>query len=100
MRFDTPVYFQRIEKGAYQPHTGDYGPDTVTEVKVYASITTPGTDTLTLLYGELKQGVLTIRLQMPYTEPFDRIRIGDRSYRVDRSRRLRWKHTFIVSEVQ
>ncbi len=104
MRFDTPIYFQRTKKGEYNATTGNYSPATPEEVKRYASITNTGTETLSLVYGELKQGSLTIRLQMPYTEPFDRIRIGEgetaKYYRVDRARRLRTKHTFIVSEVQ
>ena len=100
MRCDTPIYFQRNRKGAYDATTGNYSPDTVEEVKRYASVTTPGTDTLNLLYGELKQDALTLRLQMPYTEPFNHIRIGEKVYKVDRSRRLRTKQTFIVSEVQ
>jgi meiotically up-regulated gene 157 (Mug157) protein len=104
LRFDTPIYFQRIIPGEYQPDTGDYSPDSVAEVKRYASITSPGTETLTLLYGTLKQDALTIRLQVPYTEAFDRIRIGEgvnaKTYRIDRSRQLRSKQTFIVSEVQ
>lgn len=100
MRFDTPIYFQRKVKGPYDASTGNYGPATTEEVVRYASITNTGTDTLSLVYGELKQGSFTVILQMPYTEPFDRIRIGDKHYRVDRERRLRTKHTFIVSEVQ
>lgn len=99
MRFDTPIYFQRISN-EYEPTTGDYSADTVTEAKRFASVTNTGTDTLTLVYGELKQCSLTIRLQGHYSEPFDRIRIGDKVYRVDRTRRLRTKETFIVSEVQ
>ena len=100
MRFDTPIYFQRKVKGAYDATTGNYGPATVEEVVRYASITNTGTETLNIVYGELKQGSLTVILQMPYTEPFDRIRIGDKYYRVDRERRLRTKQTFVVSEVQ
>lgn len=104
MRFDTPIYFQRKQKGAYDATSGNYSPVQPEEVKRYASVTDTGTDTLMLVYGELKQGSKTIRLQMPYTEPFDKIRIGDgeqaKYYRVDRTRRLKWKQTFIVSEVQ
>ena len=99
MRFDTPIYFQRMKR-AYDATTGNYSHEQPEEVKRYASITNTGTDTLNLVYGELKQGSLTIRLQMPYTEPFDRIRIGNKHYRVDRERLLRTKHTFVVSEVQ
>ena len=104
MRFDTPIYFQRKRKGAYDATSGNYSPVQPEEVKRYAAVTDTGTETLMLVYGALKKGSKTIRLQMPYTKPFDQIRIGDgeqaKCYRVDRERRLKWKHTFIVSEVQ
>ena len=99
MRFDTPVYFQRIERGPYDPTTGNYGPDTPVEDMRRASVTDSTTQTLQLVYGELKQGSLTVRIQSHYTEPFDRIRIGDKLYHVDMSRKLRSKQTFVVSEV-
>lgn len=99
MRFDTPVYFQRITS-EYDASTGDYVISSVTEEKRYASVTNTGDDTLRLIYGELKQGCLTIRLQMPFEEPFDRIRIGEKFYKVDKTRKLRTKQTFIVSGVQ
>ena len=99
MRFDKPVYFQTI-KSEYITSTGDYGISTVTEEMRWASVTDVGADTLRLIYGELKQGCLTIRLQNAYEKPFDRIRIGDKFYKVDRVRQLRTKQTFVVSEVQ
>ena len=100
MRCDTPIYFQHITPGAYNVSTGDYEKDTVKEVQRYASVTNSGVQTLNLIYGELKQGSLTVRLQTPYTEAFDRIRIGAKVYRADFSRVLRTKQTFVVSEVQ
>lgn len=100
MRFDTPIYFQTVQQGAYDPKTGNYAPETVTEVKGYASVTDSSAETLNLIYGQIKQGSRIIRLQTPYKEPFSRIRIGNTIYRVDRMRRLRTKQTFIVSEVQ
>lgn len=100
MRFDTPVYFQTIKAGEYDASTGNYGEDIITEVKRYASITETGIETLNILYGEIKQGVKTVRLQNYYEKPFDRVRIGEKVYRVDRARPLRLKYTLIVSEVQ
>lgn len=100
MRFKTPIYFQRVTPGEYDKTTGDYAPDTHVETKRYASVTNTGTETLNLVYGELKQDSLTIRLQNHYSEPFDRIRIGEKYYRVDVTRLLRNKQTYIVSEVQ
>ena len=100
MRFDTPIYFQRIEPGEYDPSTGNYGPDVPIEDKRFASVTCSTVETLNLVYGELKQGCFTVRLQTHYDKPFERIRIGEKRYRVDSARKLRSKHTFIISEVQ
>ncbi len=100
MRYDTPVYFQRITPGEYDPKTGNYADDTVAETLRYASVMNTGEDQLKLVYDGPKQGSLTIQLQTHYTEPFDRIRVGEKVYSVDFSRKLRIKHTFVVSEVQ
>ena len=100
MRYDTPIYFQTVKPGKYDASTGDYGDAEVTEVKKYASVTSAGVDTLNLVYGELKQGCFTVRLQEHYNDTFQYIRIGSRRYRADFSRKLRAKHNFVVSEVQ
>ena len=100
MRYDTPIYFQRITPGEYEADTGNYADDTVEETPRYASVMNTGEDTLRLVYDGPKQGSLTIQLQNHYPEPFDRIRVGEKVYSVDFSRLLRTKHTFVVSEVQ
>ena len=100
MRYDTPIYFQTVEKGNYDPDTGNYAAETVTEDKIFASVTDSRAETLNLVYGELKQGCFTIRLQNIYIKPFSYIRIGEKRYRVDFTRKLRLKHIFVVSEVQ
>ena len=38
MRYDKAVYFQTVEHGSYNPDTGDYADDQVTEVKKYGSV--------------------------------------------------------------
>lgn len=100
MRFDTPVYFQTIKAGEYDASTGNYGEDIVTEEMRMADVTETGIETLNIMYGEIKQGVKTVRLQNFYDQPFDRLRIGNKVYRVDRARPLRLKYTLVVSEVQ
>ena len=101
MRFDTPIYFQTVvEKGEYDPNTGNYADDTVTEDEIFASVTNSTTETLKLVYGTIKQGSFTIRLQNIYSKPFNRIKIGEKLYKVDYSRELKVKHIFVVSEVQ
>ncbi|WP_274954986.1 hypothetical protein [Anaerostipes butyraticus] len=100
MRYDTPVYFRKITPGEYDSDTGNYGDDIAEETLRYASVMNTGEEQLKLVYDGPKQGSLTIQIQNHYTEPFDRIRVGETVYQVDSSRKLRTKHTFIVSEVQ
>ena len=100
MRYDTPIYFQRISSGEYDANTGNYADDNVTETMRYASVMDTRTETMRLVYGEIRQGSVTAHIQNHYTEPFDRIRIGDTVYSVDYRRRLRVKESFVLSEVQ
>ena len=100
MRYDTPIYFQRVIAGAYDEATGDYAADIVEEDKVYADVTWTGETTINRVYGHIVEGVLTVRLQRHYDKPFDYIRIINKRYKVDSRRRLRRGQTFIVSEVQ
>lgn len=100
MRYDTPIYFQRIQEGEYDESTGNYDESSVTETEVMASKMDTQTETMKLIYGDIRQGSMTLTIQNHYDQPFDRIRIGDKQYRVDRTRRLRHKQTFVVSEVQ
>lgn len=100
MRYDTPVYFQRVIQGEYDPTTGDYGEVQVVETKRYAAVTDSGADMLRLVYGGINQGSLTVRLQNHYTAPFDRIRVGGKVYQVDLCRLLRSKMALVISEVQ
>ena len=98
MRFDKPIYFQRVTS-EYDASTGDYSEDIVVTMK-RASVTDSGVETMHLIYGAIHQGSKTIRLQNHYDEPFDSIRIGSKTYNVDFSRKLDNKHIFVVSEVQ
>lgn len=100
MRYDQRISFERDGVAAYDPKTGNYEPGAPTTISRYASVMDTRVEMLHLIYGELRQGTLTVQLQSHHDEPFDRIRIGDRSYKPDYERRLRHKHVFIVSEVQ
>lgn len=100
MRYDTPIYFQKIIPGEYDKKTGNYVDDQVEEVRSYASVMDTGAETMRLVYGTIRQGSLTIQLQNQCTKPFDRIRVGQKIYQVDSRRNLRTKQIFVVSEVQ
>jgi len=104
MRYDTAICFVRKGVPVYDPLTGDYSDGEPTEKTVYASVTDTSQDTLMVVYGEIRQGSLTIRLQNHFNEAFDSIVIKEGryagTYAVDKRRKLRTKETFIVSEVQ
>ncbi len=100
MRYDTPIYFRRLTQGEYDESTGNYGADSVSEKMVMASVMDTQTETMKLVYGDIRQGSLTLTIQNHFDQTFDNIRIGDKVYRVDRTRRLRVKQSFVVSEVQ
>ena len=99
MRFDNNVYFQKVEL-AFDATTGNSKERVVSEVKRYASITSAGIQSLNIVYGQIKEGSLVIRLQNEYNDSFDYICVGEKRYKADFSRPLRTKNTFIVSEVQ
>lgn len=100
MRFDTPVYFQQVMPGEYDESTGNYGDDIINEELVYARVNNTGTETLNLIYGEIRQDSLIIKLQMPYTAAFDRIKVGDKFYKVDSVKQLKNIQVYVVSELQ
>ena len=98
MRYTTPVYFQRTTY-TYDEQTGDYLL-TTTETERLASVIGTTIEAMKIVYGTIKQGAKTIHLQNIYSEPFDSIRIGDKSYNVDFTYPHPVKQAFIVSEVQ
>lgn len=99
MRYDTQIFFQKSSPGEYDTETGNYEEDNVKEELRYASVMDTKTKMLKLVYGSIKQGSLTLHIQNHYKEKFDHIRIGEKIYKVDYTRKLRTKQTFIVSEV-
>ena len=100
MRYDVPIYFQQLVQGKYDVKTGDYAEDYVSETMRYAGVMDTRTETMRLVYGGIRQGSLTAHIQNHYAENFDRIRVGEKIYTVDFSRKLRTKQSFVLSEVQ
>ena len=97
MRYDKPIYFQKLAPDRYDPATGNYIENEPTEVQKYADVTDAGVNTLQIIFGSVKEGAKVVRLQQPYIQPFDYIRIADRRYRVGFSR---GNKVFVCREVQ
>lgn len=98
MRCDKEIYFRIKTPGEYDARSGNYLAGTETLSCQIANVTDTKEKELILLYGGIKQGALTIRLQSHYDNYFDDILIDNKPYRVDSRRKLRTKDVFFVSE--
>lgn len=98
MRYDKKVYFATVKR-TYDEATGDYV-DTPTKVMRRASVLDTSRETMQEVYGGFKKGTLTIHLQNHYKGPYEYIEFEGTRYKADKERKLRFKHTLIVSEVQ
>jgi uncharacterized protein (DUF169 family) len=99
MRYDKRIELVTLTPGGYDATTGNYNEDTETAVPVFASVLPTKTDTLNLVYGSLKQDSLTCHVQNHVKQPFSYMRIDGALYRVDYSKKLQTKETFVVSKV-
>lgn len=110
MRCDTKIYFvtdgeKTLVDTPDAPDYGEYITGTAQGVERTADVTDTSTKTQMLLYGAVREGSKTVRLNEQYREPFDHIRILDRDtgeaalYDVDSKRILRHRSTFVCHEV-
>lgn len=99
MRFDTAAVFQTLGE-QYNPDTGNTETKMIAEEMRRCSVTNTGTETMRLIYGEIVQNSLTIRLRTPVTAPFSRVKIGDKFYSKEFRRDLRNLQTFVITEIQ
>ena len=100
MRYNDRITFVTDGESSYDNNTGNYVEGNPIEVTVPASVMDTRTQTMMLVYGEIRQGSLTIQIQGRHDDPFDRIMVDGKPYRVDYRRRLGAKEVFIVSGVQ
>jgi len=110
MRCDTKIFFvtdgeKVLVEDPSAENFGEYVPEDPREEERIADVTDTQTKTQLLIYGAVREGSKTVRLNEPYRMPFDHIRILDRDtgisalYDVDSKRVLRHKSTFICHEV-
>ena len=98
MRYSTPIYFVKEGEDEYDYATGDYVATEPIKHEAWANVSDMGTQRQTLVFGALKQGALTIRIQNKYEQPFDYIEVGGQPYNVASTRTFRRDQAFEVSE--
>lgn len=98
MRYDQRVYFVNEGEDEYDYTTGDYVTTDPIKEEVWANVSDMSTQRQALVFGSVKQGALTIRIQNKYEQPFDYIEVGGQPYDVASSRTFRRDQAFGVSE--
>lgn len=101
MRYDKVITPCEENRGLYNEDTGDYddASDTYNE-PIIASVCDASDQTVKLVYGEMREGVLMIHVPTNDIDvKTDYIMYKGKKYRIDKRRNLRFKTTFIVSEV-
>ena len=99
MRYDQTIYFCKANGSVYNAATGDYSEGTTVKTARAGAVTNVSETMQNLVYGKLKDKSRAVHIRQHYDASFDYIEIDGQKYGVDSSRRLRKKHTFIVSEV-
>lgn len=99
MRYDTPIELIQIQRGDYDPKTGNYSDSMTVTGVVYGSVMNAGADLQAFVYNQIRKGSLVIQLQNHLPTLPDRIRVTGRLYSVDFVRSLRTKEALVVSEV-
>ena len=98
MRYDKQIFFVKEGEDEYNYSTGDYVTTEPIKDEVWANVSDTGTERMQLIYGNLKQGAITVRIQGKYDETFDYIEVGDKKYNVDAFRTFRNDQAFNLSE--
>ena len=98
MRYDTKALFQYVTDD--YDSIGDYTETAAEEHTEYVSIASTDIHTMHLVYGEIRQGSITMHLQgfVPYA--FNRVVIDGKPYGVDQAFDLRFKKVYILPEWQ
>lgn len=96
MRYDTKVKFQQVENTYLS--NGDYAETVAEEHIEYASIQNTDIQTMHLVYGEIRQGSITLSLQNYVGYTFNRVVINGVKYTVDQAIDLRVKKAYILSQ--
>src|SRR5699024_6448142 len=98
MRYSVPIYFVMETEPVYDYETGDYIDGQPIKDEMWANVSDTGTERMQLIYGNLKQGAITVRIVGKYDKEFDYIEVEGKKYNVDAFRTFRNDQAFNLSE--
>lgn len=84
MRFIDRVSIVTESEGGYNPSTGQFDESVQIITKLPCNISQLGVERTVQLFGEMDKTILVVRLQRPYTQPYDYLLIDGKRYNVKR----------------
>ena len=83
MRYDKPLYFVSEVGKHYDAELGEWVQGKTSRVKKFANITAMSENRQQVIFGDVSNKRLIVRLQRVYREPYDLLEIDGKSYQVD-----------------
>ena len=83
MRYDKPLYFVSNIDKHYDAELGEWVQGQTSRVKKFANITAMSANRQQVIFGDVSNKRLIVRLQRVYNEPYDLLEIDGKSYQVD-----------------
>lgn len=83
MRYDKPFYFVSNVDKHYDAELGEWVKGQTSRVKKYGNITAMSENRQQVIFGDVSNKRLIVRLQRVYREPYDLLEIDGKSYQVD-----------------
>ena len=83
MRYNKPFYFVSNVGKHYDAELGEWVHGETSRVKKFADITAMSANRQQVIFGDVSNKRLIVRLQRVYREPYDLLEIDGKSYQVD-----------------
>ncbi|CEN29141.1 hypothetical protein [Pseudolactococcus piscium] len=83
MRYDKPIYFVSNVGKHYDVELGEWVQGQTSRIKKFANITAMSENRQQVIFGDVSNKRLIVRLQRVYREPYDLLEIDGKSYQVD-----------------
>ena len=83
MRYDKPFYFVSNVDKHYDAELGEWVQGQTSRVKKYGNVTAMSANRQQVIFGDVSNKRLIVRLQRVYREPYDLLEIDGKSYQVD-----------------
>lgn len=96
MRYDKKIILVKRGPATYNTATGDYDEAANIEKPVMASVVDTSAEKMMQIYGKIMQGSYTVQLQGKHEA--DSIIVDNKPYHIDRTRYLRNKTVYTVTE--